>query len=98
MHVVSKKKLRDFWLLERSAEGPLREWYKNVCRFRWTKFADVRHSYASADKVGRCIVFNLGGNKYRVIAEMSRNWRRIYVRYVLSHKDYDRATWKASCW
>jgi mRNA interferase HigB len=49
---------------------------------------------SSADQVGKCIVFNIGGNKYRLIVIISPNWRKVYIRFVLTHKDYDRGGWK----
>ena len=52
--------------------------------------------FPSADQVGKCIVFYIGGNKYRLIA-IIRGWRRVYVRFVVTHKEYDRDSWKKDC-
>jgi mRNA interferase HigB len=97
MHVISRRKLREFWEEHPDAETPLSAWYKTAKKAQWQKFADVRAEYPSADQVGKCIVFNIGGNKYRLIVIISPNWRKVYVRFVLTHKDYDQGGWKHDC-
>jgi mRNA interferase HigB len=97
MHVISRKKLRGFWANHPDAESPLTAWYKAARKARWRRFADVRAVFPSADQVGKCVVFKIGGNKYRLIAIISPNWRRLYVRFVLTHREYDREGWKDDC-
>jgi mRNA interferase HigB len=97
MHVISRKKLREFWLVHPDAEMPLSAWYKAARKARWQRFADIRAVFPNADRVGKCIIFNTGGNKDRLIAITSRNWRRIYIRHVLTHREYDRGSWKGDC-
>ncbi len=94
MHVISKKALRRFWKLHTAAEQPLRRWFKNVDAAEWRSFADVRAVYASADQVRQFTVFNVGGNKYRIIAAIHYNRGKVYVRHVLTHREYDRGQWK----
>jgi mRNA interferase HigB len=94
MHVISLKALREFWEQYPDAELPLREWYHATRKADWTCFADVRGRYASADLVGHLVVFNIGGNKYRLIVAIHYNRGRVYVRQVLTHKEYDRGHWK----
>jgi mRNA interferase HigB len=94
MRVMSKKKLREFWQAHPDAEAPLADWYKVVKAARWAKFAVIRATFRSADLVGRCVVFDTGGNKYRLIATLSRGWVKVYVRHVLTHREYDRGSWK----
>jgi mRNA interferase HigB len=67
MHVISQKKLREFWAKWPEAEAPLRAWHRLVEQATWESFADVREVYPHADRVGRCTVFNVGGNKYRLV-------------------------------
>jgi mRNA interferase HigB len=97
MHVISRRKLQEFWGDHPEAETPLAAWYKTARKATWRTFAEVRAVFASADRVGKCIVFNIGGNKYRLIVIVSPNWHRLYVRFVLTHKDYDRGDWKGDC-
>jgi mRNA interferase HigB len=94
MHVISKKRLREFWAVHPDAERPLRRWYKTVEKADWLSFADVRATYRHADQVGKLIVFNIAGNKYRLIAAIHFNRSKVYVRNVLTHVEYDRGDWK----
>jgi mRNA interferase HigB len=94
VHVISQKKLREFWVRHPDAETPLRAWLRVAERAIWTRFVDVRAVYASADQYRKFTIFNIGGNKYRLIAAMHFNRRRIYVRHVLTHEEYQRDQWK----
>ena len=94
MHVLSKKPLREFWSAHPDAERPLRRWFRTVSKVEWKSFADVRATYANADQVDRFTVFNIGGNKYRLIAAIHFDRGRVYVRHVLTHAEYDRGDWK----
>jgi len=60
----------------------------------WANFADVRSGFPSADQVGKLTVFNISGNKYRLIAAIHFNRSIVYVRAVLTHDEYDQGTWK----
>ncbi len=94
MHVISQKALRDFWAEHADAESPLRAWHRVVEQSTWKNFADVRETYANADQVGKFTVFNIGGNKYRLISVIHYNRQKVYVRHVLTHKEYDKGDWK----
>lgn len=94
MHVISRKKLRQFWEEHPDAEGPLRAWFKIAREAEWETFTDVRAVFPHADQVERFTVFNIGGNKYRLIAVIHYNRGKVYVRHVLTHKEYDRGNWK----
>jgi mRNA interferase HigB len=94
MHVISEKMLREFWHLHPDAETPLRAWRHVAEHAEWGKFADVREVYASADQVGKYTVFNIGGNKYRLIVHIHFNRGKIYIRDVLTHEEYDEQSWK----
>ncbi len=95
MHVISPKKLRDFWARHPDAESPLRSWLRVTKRAEWQSFADLREEFPSADQVGRFTVFNIGGNKYRLIAGIHYNRQKVYVRHILTHPDYDKGKWKS---
>lgn len=95
MHVISRKAIRDFWLRYLDSEMPLCRWFKIVQNSEFENFADLRKTFPSADKVGELIVFNIGGNKYRLIASIHSNRGKVYVRHVLTHREYDKGTWKA---
>jgi mRNA interferase HigB len=94
MHVITEKKLRGFWASHADAETALRAWHREAEWADWTKFADVRERFPSADLVGRFTVFNVGGNKYRLVAAIHYNRGKVYVRHVLTHAEYDKGGWK----
>ena len=62
---------------------------------RFASFVELRQLFPSADQVGNKTVFNIGGNKYRLIAALHYNRNRIYIRAILTHREYDRGNWKA---
>jgi mRNA interferase HigB len=91
MHVVSPKKLREFWGKHAEAEIPLRTWLALVTKRRYETPHEVRDDFSSADFLGASrTVFNIGGNKYRLIVDVRYDLGRIYVRHVLTHEQYDR--------
>ncbi len=94
MRVISRKVLREFWKAHPDAEVPLRQWEAVVKRADWREWADLKVTYGSADKVEKYVVFDIGGNKYRLIAVVSYTKRKVYIQRVLTHKEYDRGTWK----
>jgi mRNA interferase HigB len=89
MHVVSKKKLREFWEKHPRAQSPLEAWYQVAKQAEWRTFADVRRSFNTADGVGKFLVFDVGGNKYRLVAVIHYNRGKLFVRHVLTHTEYD---------
>ena len=95
MHVISMKPLREFWAVHPDAERPLRQWFRTATKTTWRLFAEVRATYAAADQVGRFTVFNIGGNRYRLIAVIHYNRAKLFVRQVLTHKEYDLGKWKS---
>lgn len=96
MPVIAKKKLRQFWAVHPDAEIPLRSWLQAARQERWTNFADVKARFSTADRVGKLTVFNIAGNKYRLIAAIHHNRGKVFVRHVLTHAEYDRADWKGT--
>jgi mRNA interferase HigB len=95
MRVISKHpQLSEFWAEHPEAEGPLLAWYQLTSQASWKNFADLRRDYTHADQVGRFTVFNIGGNKYRLAAVVSYPKGKVYVRRVMTHKEYDRGNWK----
>ncbi|MGH8551031.1 MAG: type II toxin-antitoxin system HigB family toxin [Methylococcales bacterium] len=69
-------------------------WYKMIKRHNFGSFADLRRHFPSADQVGKLTVFNLGGNKVRLIAAIHYNRHKLYIRAVLTHTEYDQGKWK----
>jgi len=98
MHVISMKKLKEFWQRpkNREAEVPLRAWYTAVKLATWENFAQVKATYRKADQVKRSrkVVFDVGGNKFRIIAVIDYERFKVFVRAVMDHKEYDKGKWK----
>lgn len=98
MHIVTKKVLQVFWAKHPDSESSLRTWFVRVSHAQWNNFAEVRRDYPSADLVGRFIVFNIGGNNYRLIVRIEYQLKRVYIRHVLTHAEYDDERWKNDEW
>lgn len=99
MRVIARGMLIKFWELHEQARRPLEEWWTLVVKARWTNFDDVRRIYSSADQVkvrsGNTVtVFNIGGNKYRLIAAIHYNSQKVFVREVMTHEEYGKGAWK----
>lgn len=97
MRVISKARLVEFWQGHTNAQTPLTHWYNHVSNKTtiWASFADVRRDYSSADKVGDCYVFDIGGNHFRLIAKIIREC--VYIRKIMTHAEYDTQKWIAEC-
>jgi mRNA interferase HigB len=94
MHIISRKTLCQFWEQHPDSESALVRWSQIMQRHDFTSFASLRATFPTADKVGDFIVFNIGGNKYRLITAIHFNRRKVYIRHVLTHPEYDRGAWK----
>ncbi|MEL6552599.1 MAG: type II toxin-antitoxin system HigB family toxin [Cyanobacteria bacterium J06621_11] len=94
-YIISRKALRLFWENYPDSEAPLSRWFRIVQSTQFDNFAALRATFPTADKVGDLIVFNIGGNKYRLIASVHFNRHKLYIRDVLTHREYDKGTWKS---
>ena len=94
VHVISRKALKVFWEHHPESRGPLVRWYKIVTQTEFSSFRALRATFPSADKVEELVVFNIAGNKYRLIASIHFNRSKVYIRHVLTHKEYDRGGWQ----
>ena len=97
MHVITKARLREFWEEDPAAQVPLAAWYHKADHATWQNLAEVRVDYSHCDPYGSCFIFNIGGNKYRLIVKMKFQSQMIYVRAVLTHSEYDKEKWKDDC-
>jgi mRNA interferase HigB len=94
MHIVSRKALVEFWTVDPDSKEPLAHWHRIVERSTCGDFASMRQAFPSADMVGHYTVFNIGGNKYRLIASIHSDGGKVFVRHVLTHQEYDQERWK----
>ena len=83
--------LRNFWETNGDAEEPLKVWFQEVKSADWTTPHQVKAMYRNASVIGdNRIVFNIAGNKYRLIVKFNYPYRIGYVRFVGTHAEYDR--------
>ena len=94
VRIITKKRLHDFWALHPDAESSLERWHQLVSQNTFLHFANLRETFPDADQVGRVTVFNISGNKYRLIAAIHYNTQLFYVLEVLTHAEYSRNEWQ----
>ncbi len=75
-------------------EPALDAWFRIAKKALWQNLADVRKTFSTADAVEKWTVFNIKGNKYRLITEINYRFRRVYIRHVLTHAQYNQEKWK----
>ena len=101
MRIISKARLRRFGDApgREDAEGPLRAWYTHVSKkySAWQAWADVKVVFGTASLVGNCVVFNVGGNKYRLVTRILYSSQKVFVLEVMTLEEYDLDRWKDEC-
>lgn len=92
MRIISRKILRDFWEIpaHKDAEQPLKSWFKIASEADWATPAEIKTQFGNASFIGKNrVVFNIAGNKYRLVVAVNYPYRIIYIRFVGTHKKYD---------
>ncbi len=90
MRVISRRALRELWIVHPQARTPLAAWCRVLESTDFGDFNAIRSTLGSADYVAPYTVFDVGGNKYRVITVTHYNRKRVYIRHVFTHEEYDR--------
>ena len=91
MRIISRKTLREFWEKHPDAQQPLQAWYFDVKHSWWKGPADIKNIYRNASFLAdNRVVFNIKGNKYRVVVAVQYDFGIVYIRFVGTHKDYDK--------
>ena len=92
MQIIARRALREFWTKHSQAETPLKVWYAAVKSAAWKGPADVKATFGSnVDFVGdNQIIFDIGGNKYRLIVHVAYGFQRVLIKFVGTHRDYDK--------
>lgn len=91
MHIITRTRLLDFGREHEDAASQLRDWARIMRRKRYTQHLEVRRDFPMADFVGRTkVIFNICGNRYRLVVDMRYELGRVYIRHVVTHQDYDR--------
>jgi mRNA interferase HigB len=93
MHVIARKTLIDFYNREdcKDAKGPLDVWWHEAKKAKWKSWTDIKDKYRSASVLkGNRVAFNVGGNKYRLVVQINFPAQVVYIRFVGTHKEYDK--------
>lgn len=93
MRIISRKKIKEFYEQPgfSDAKGPLESWFHETKNAEWESPADIKHRYPSASFIkDNRVVFNIGGNKYRLVARINYPYKIVYIRFIGTHKEYDR--------
>lgn len=94
MHVITRKRLNEFAERYPETRNALAHWYRLMKNRTFGTFAELCGTFPTADLVGKLTVFNIGGNKVRLIAALHYNRQKVYIRAVLTHAEYDTGSWK----
>ncbi|NEQ45573.1 MAG: type II toxin-antitoxin system HigB family toxin [Leptolyngbya sp. SIOISBB] len=94
MHVISIRKLRDDAASYADATQAIAAWYTVVRKVCWNNLEEVRAIYRDAEADGNFTVFNIKGNKYRLIVRVDYESQTIFYKYFLTHAEYDKDKWK----
>ena len=100
MQIVARRTLKLFWERHPQAEGLLRAWFTAVAKARWAGPSDVKRQFGTTvDFVSdNRIIFDLGGNKFRLVAHVSYGFARVLIKFVGTHAEYDRIDPKDVSW
>ena len=98
MRIITARRLKEFYGKYPNAKTSLTGWNKAAKSAKWQSFADVRSSFSSASQVDNFIVFNISGNKYRLITYINYKTQKVFVRHILTHAEYDKNKWKNDDW
>lgn len=91
MQIIARRTLKDFWATHDQAKGPLTAWYLEVSKAQWTGPQDIKAMFRSADFVGdNRVIFDIGGNKYRLVVHVAYKFKRVLIKFVGTHDEYDR--------
>jgi len=94
MRIIKRDALVQFWERHPDAKANLESWYGVARRATWQTPVEMKQIYHNADLVGRRTIFNIAGNKYRLIARVNYQTQRVFVLHILTHAEYDRGGWK----
>ena len=94
MHVISFSRLREFGRRHADAQKALDDWFKVTSKANWKDLLNVQSIFPMAEAVEDFTVFNIKGNRYRLIVSIDYEKQLIYVKYILTHAEYDKEKWK----
>jgi mRNA interferase HigB len=91
VRVIARRTLKSFWERHADAEQPLKAWFAEASQAEWNSMADIKHRYAHASIVNsETVVFNIGGNKHRLVVKLWFAGQAVWIKFVGTHADYDK--------
>jgi len=97
MKVVNYEVLQKFARKHARSRSSLDTWYEATLKTIWRNFDDVKKTFRAADIYGDCTIFDIAGNKYRLIGIINYDLEQVYIETILTHSEYDRDKWKKNC-
>lgn len=94
MHIITRRRLNEFTQKYRNTQASLEHWYRLMKQGNFRSFAELRTTFPHADQVGKLTIFNISGNKARLITAIHYNRQKVYIRAVLTHDEYNKSKWK----
>ena len=94
MHILTKGRITQAIKEFPHAESALKSWYSIMKNNQPHNFSELKILFPAVDKVGKFHVFDIGGNKIRLISMVKFQGKKVYIRHILSHKEYDKNQWK----
>jgi mRNA interferase HigB len=100
MQVIARRTLRQFWERYPDAEAPLRSWHSRVSKANWQAPSDVKNDFGNAvDFVGdNRAIFDIGGNKYRLVAHITYGFGKVLVKFLHTHSEYNKINAETVSW
>lgn len=95
MRIISNRALRNFITEHPKSAAPLAAWRRTIEKNSFANWAELKAAFNAVDHVGDLVVFDIGGNKYRLIAYIRFERQILYIKAVLTHRDYDEGAWKS---
>lgn len=98
MRIITRKRLYAFAQTHPESRNSIERWHSIVRRTEFDNFNSIEDFFPDADSVGNFVIFNIGGNKYRVAAKIAYKAKIVYIRHVMTHDEYTKGSWKNDPW
>jgi mRNA interferase HigB len=90
MHVIARKVLKEFSNRYHQSRKPLDSWWTICNKNQFSDFVELKKTFGTVDLINNCLVFNIGGGKYRLVVRVNFSAQRMWIKYILSHEEYDK--------
>jgi mRNA interferase HigB len=94
VRIITKRRINEFSIKHPDSKNALNSWYKILSKNNYNNFNELKKTFPCVDQVKNLTVFNVGGNKYRLISAIHYNRKILYIRDILTHSEYDKNKWK----